>query len=315
MKQAKFKDKLKYYEQKYFTHDLPIPFKGDLVIYPVMVPDYYKFYACIECFKLNKNLDIEGVPMSHLKYLFYRMQKDEHGGTLLFQFIQLLELIFHIKNGIRCPKCKEFYSYEQVSRDLDKLEKKMKDENITDTESQNQILGQYYTQLRHCEKCNCQKEDVIRYTDTKEKIALFINDVEISPKEYEELKSIVLYWNIPDWDDDYINPDLKKELDEVARLKNPNMVQPSLEKQECCIVASSSYTFETVKQLTIRKLVLLLRTVDTKLHYVAYRQGEMSGLVRFKGEIDHWIYSDDHKDKFKDIMTMDQLKNKLKDVT
>ena len=29
----------------------------------------------------------------------------------------------------------------------------------------------------------------------------------------------------------------------------------------------------------------------------------------------HWIYGSDNKDKFSDIMTMDALKDKLKDVT
>ena len=140
MKKSQFKDKLKYYEQKYFTHDLPIPFKENLIIYPVMVPDYYKFYACIDCFKLNKNLEIEGVSMSHLKYLFYKMKKDENGSNLLFQFIQLIELIFHIKNGIRCPKCQDFYSYDNVAKDLDTLEQKFKEEKITSTDQQNKIL-------------------------------------------------------------------------------------------------------------------------------------------------------------------------------
>ena len=38
-------------------------------------------------------------------------------------------------------------------------------------------------------------------------------------------------------------------------------------------------------------------------------------MVKFKGEISHWIYGNDHKNKFEDIMTMDALKDKLKDVT
>ena len=38
-------------------------------------------------------------------------------------------------------------------------------------------------------------------------------------------------------------------------------------------------------------------------------------MVKFKGELSHWIYSSDKKDKFSDIMTMDSLKDKLKDVT
>ena len=41
--QAEFASKLKYYEQNYFSNDEPVPFVGDLKIYPVTVKDYYKF--------------------------------------------------------------------------------------------------------------------------------------------------------------------------------------------------------------------------------------------------------------------------------
>ena len=41
----------------------------------------------------------------------------------------------------------------------------------------------------------------------------------------------------------------------------------------------------------------------------------MKLMVKFKGELTHWIYGSDNKNKFSDIMTMDALKDKLKDVT
>ena len=93
-------------------------------------------------------------------------------------------------------------------------------------------------------------------------------------------------------------------------------MQPSLEKQMSCIIsACGSYTYESLQEISIRKLVLLLRTIDARLHYFAYRQAEASGFVSFKNELTHWIYGVDKTDKFADIMTMDALRNKLKDVT
>jgi hypothetical protein len=133
----------------------------------------------------------------------------------------------------------------------------------------------------------------------------------INSSEYDILRNIVLYYNIPDYDDEYIDPELKAELEEAARLRNPNQVQPSLEKQEACILTNSAYTFETIKDLTIRKMVLLLRTIDAKLHYMAYRQGELSGMVKFNKEIDHWIYSNNKPNKFDSIVSLDSLKDKI----
>lgn len=38
-------------------------------------------------------------------------------------------------------------------------------------------------------------------------------------------------------------------------------------------------------------------------------------MVTFKNDIQHWIYSNDEHDLSKDIMTLDSLKDKLKQVT
>ena len=80
-----------------------------------------------------------------------------------------------------------------------------------------------------------------------------------------------------------------------------------------CIVASTGYTFEDLKKMTVRKFVLLLRVVDSKLNYQITKTASMSGLVTFKGEIEHWIYtkSDVRKNRFKDIMTVDQISQKI----
>lgn len=116
----KFEDKLSIYEQNYFTYDKPIPFKADLYIHPAKVKDYYKFYNLISCFTMDKNDDPsgEGLSMTDLQYMFYLMKQD---NSLVFkdQFIGLLELVFHLDNGLFCdnPECehkKEIISYQEI---------------------------------------------------------------------------------------------------------------------------------------------------------------------------------------------------------
>ena len=111
-----------------------------------------------------------------------------------------------------------------------------------------------------------------------------------------------------------LDPELEAELQEAARLENPNATSPSLEKQESCLVASTSYKYSELKELSIRKLVLLLRTVDKKLHYFTYRQAEASGMVSFKSELPHWIYGSDKRDKFERLQTLDSFKEKMAQV-
>jgi hypothetical protein len=59
---------------------------------------------------------------------------------------------------------------------------------------------------------------------------------------------------------------------------------------------------------------MLLRTVDAKIHYQVYRNAEASGMVKFKGEIAHWIYASDKKSKLDKVQSFDSLKDKLSGV-
>lgn len=283
---------MKFYEQKYFTHDEPVPFKKHLKIYPAIVREYYDFYFNILCFKMNKNEDPEGVSMSHLGYLLHKLDDEQTGAQTRVQLINLLEMIFHIKNGLKCPKCGNLITFDEINSEIEKIN------TISDKTTKEVFLQKYIEEITFCMKCTEESDQlenkrdesfeqkkekypvryqVIEYSKEQGSKKLFVDGVEINTNDYDLLRNIVLYYNIPDYDDEYINPELKAELEEVARLKNPNNVQPSLEKQESCIVSTGVYTYETIKDITIRKMVILLRTIDARLHYFAYRQGELSG--------------------------------------
>jgi hypothetical protein len=51
-------EKLDFYEQVYFSLDKPIPFKGGLMTHPVLVEDYYNFYASFPCLTMDKNTKV-----------------------------------------------------------------------------------------------------------------------------------------------------------------------------------------------------------------------------------------------------------------
>ena len=328
MAEINFEDKIKFLEQKYFTHDLPIPFKRNLKIYPVLVKDYYNFYSLISCFTLDKNADIKakGVKMTHLGYIFHLIEQEGEKHHLINQFFSLLSLVFKEENTLICsnPDCDEGeLTFEQIWEDLEKYEKEEK-KKLKDITDEKELLAklkrlqmEYLQKIEICPICGSRKREKINIMEEKGTKHLYIGHTEITNKDFDELRKIVCYQNIPDFDDDYIDPDLKKDLEEVARLKNPNNVQPTLEKQESCIVSSSPYKFSELQELSIRRFVLLLRTIDTKLHYFAYRQAEASGMVSFKGELDHWIYSNtDHKkNKFKDLLSVDAIKEKFSAAT
>lgn len=271
------KMKLEYYEQFYFSLDEPIPFKKGLKIYPVMVKDYYKFYSLIPCFTFDKNQTMEGISMSNLSYAFKLMEDKETGRSFISRFIALLELIFHIQDGLYCDNenCEDYnkkkiYYYDENY--YNKIQAILDSEEKTDEERADALF-----KMRVCPKCGKPMRGVFSIKEQDNKKSLSVYDIEIMPKEFDEIKEIVCYQNMPDYNDDYIDPKLKAELEAKAKLENPNAVSPTLEKQLICISISSPYTIDMLKEITIRKMVLMLRTIDAKAHYFCYKQGEMSG--------------------------------------
>lgn len=65
-------DYLQPLEYEYFREDKPVPFCG-LTVYPIKVRDFEIFSNCTTCLTLNKNEDPNGVAMSHLDYLFSKL--------------------------------------------------------------------------------------------------------------------------------------------------------------------------------------------------------------------------------------------------
>ena len=275
-KPNKIKDNLEMYEQVYFTHDEPVPLKGHLKVYPVLVKDYNLFYSCIDIFTINKNEDPNGITMSNLDYFIYLMQPEQPNSEMFTRkAINMFELIFHIKNGIKCECDKDndtYISYEDIYKFIAEKEQNAQGE------LSNEDIMKYFYEIKKCPKCGKIRDDLIKFNDLPNgKKDLIVDGVEIDKTTFDELRTLVCYYNMPDYDDEYVDPELEAELQEAARLENPNATSPSLEKQESCLVASTSYKYSELKELSIRKLVLLLRTVDKKLHYFTYRQAEASG--------------------------------------
>ena len=191
------KDKIDLYQQIYFTHDEPIPFKGDLLIYPVLVKDYYQFYSLIDIFTVEKNEDKTGIgiSMTNLDYLIHMTKSDFPDHEIVVRkIIAMFELIFHIKNGIICNCDKNhdtFMTFEDLYNMYYEREKELKSEN-PDIDSQT-LLAELFT-LRKCPKCGRDRDDIIRYNKISEtKRSLMVGTVEITDDDYDLLRKIVCY--------------------------------------------------------------------------------------------------------------------------
>jgi len=136
-------------EQDYFFWDLPVPFGEKLKIYPVNVRKYDQFMDAVSCFLLDKkqfspNAKPEEIKkqlkMTDLEYLLSKMESPEW----MMRFITLIQMIFHVENGMKCPHCGRVMSYQaykeaatKMFQELLKEAERKKNEEIAKTEMVN----------------------------------------------------------------------------------------------------------------------------------------------------------------------------------
>ena len=122
-----------------------------------------------------------------------------------------------------------------------------------------------------------------------------ISGIKISPKQFDEIKKIIMYQNFIHYDDEYINPELKKAMDEVDKLKNQNYESPSTERKMAIITAHTGLPKREQQQMTYRSYSLLFEEVCGEVEFTTVRP--IALLCGGKNEIDHWIFKK-HKNKF-----------------
>lgn len=327
--------KITVYEQAYFQTDDPVPFKGGLKVYPVMARDYYKFYSTLGCLTQDKTVkkvkytdengiekekevaNPEGIAMSYMNYLIKQMEDEKIGGFVTSQVIRIFELCLHEKNRLYCPKCGKKIEDEEIAKKLLELDKEIADlgEEVSDQDKQLKKL-QMIQSLSVCE-CGEQMREVYSIRNENGQKNLAIKDVILTNKDLEELTAIITHYNILDYDGDkYIDPNLKKDLELKKQLESKNYTSPSLEKQLVGVSISSPYHIEELKEkVTLRKLALMLKMIDSQRTYYAQIQGQMSGMVEFKTPPLHWLYGNDKKDMSKEIMSLNDVQKKFAAVT
>lgn len=143
----------------------------------------------------------------------------------------------------------------------------------------------------------------------KKKISILAPDdsFEITGKQFDDIKRIILYQNIPHYDDTYIDPDLKKMMGEVDRLKSQGISTPSLERRMAIITSHCGIDKQTLMQYTMRSLQLLFEECAGEVEFTTLRP-----IMLYAGkakELEHWIYKK-KKDRLDGYITSVESYNK-----
>lgn len=117
----------------------------------------------------------------------------------------------------------------------------------------------------------------------------------ITSEDFDEIKRIILFQNVLDYTDEYIDPDVKRATDEYYRLKNKG-IRVSLEHKIICVQMRTGMTTEAIGDLTIRNFQQLFDVIAEESDYNSLRIAEANG-AKFKTPVTHWAYKE-RKDKY-----------------
>lgn len=143
----------------------------------------------------------------------------------------------------------------------------------------------------------------------KQKLSIVAPDdsFEITGKQFDDIKRIILYQNVPHYDDTYIDPDLKKMMGEVDRLKSQGISTPNLERRMAIITAHCGIDKKTLMQYTMRSLQLLFEECAGEVEFTTSRP-----IMLYAGkakDFEHWIYKK-KKDRLDGYITSVESYNK-----
>lgn len=132
--------------------------------------------------------------------------------------------------------------------------------------------------------------------DDKNKISLINNVTKqaINGKQFDDIKRIILYQNLLHYDDEYIDPDLKKAIEETNKLRAANIVPPSLERRISIITSHCGVVKREQLVMTMRSHQSLFDECNGEVEYTTTRP---IALYAGKAKDVEWMYKA-KKDKY-----------------
>lgn len=256
--------KIEDFIQQYTTLDEPIPYK-ELKIYPVKVKDIFKFLSSCDILTIDKNKipDIKVIQMSYLQFIFEIMSGEKEWAD---KFLNIISVCFNLDED------KEWF--------VENFDKGV-------------LLQQQLSEDKYL--CFFNGWD-IKFFIKENRVSLYLKDIEITSKEFDEIKRLIMYQNIVGYDDSYVDPDVKKIQDEYYRLKNKSVIHPTIEKQMSVISSENGMSKSEMLDMTYREFTMLFNTIVDKIDYQINKRADLQD-KKFEKPIPHWIF-EQGKNKF-----------------
>lgn len=284
---------ISYENENRLAFDKPLIYK-DLLLYPATL-SYYSIFTiadeCLDVFRLNeKNKKFLRLP--YLEYMYEKSLVDEGFKDKWSMLICILSIVLGEKQPF------------DIVREKGKIYIKVyqRSENY-------ELLNKEYTILRtnflaqHKEKKATEAEI--------SKIAKKLQDIQdkmytytmIGSEEFEEMRHLIMLQND-------IKPqhyDIKTEAflyKMKQKLRQSKKKDSGVDFEDLVTIVSCALhkSQQEMANLTIRRFNRYLNIIMNKDDYYMYKQLELSGMIKMKTDLPHWISHYEPKGKFDDIL-------------
>lgn len=162
------------------------------------------------------------------------------------------------------------------------------------------------------------KEKNIAISQSNGKSVIAILDEEdsiksiITSKEMEEIKKIILKQNIYNYNDRYISPDIKKEIEAYNKIRYKGVVQPNFEKEKVFVMSKSGMSEDALNKMYYRTFSLMFRMMVDNDIYFANKMIESSPKYDVKEGSMHPLFAKEDDGISSAFTSSDKLKDKIK---
>lgn len=171
-------------------------------------------------------------------------------------------------------------------------------------------LSQYYIYALQLLDLCCKDAEL---SINKENGRIRLNNVEITPQIFDDLRRIIIVQNDIDFDiDEFISYSTEQKLQQAQKSMSRDDAKANIEDYVDSLVIAMNTTEERIMEMSIRKFWRYIKRYQLHEGYTIAKTGECSGFVSFKEPIRHWMISLDENDKYKDLKTDENsLKRKI----
>lgn len=271
--------------------DKPLEYKT-LSLYPAKLFYYSIFSSADECLDVSR-LDERDLRLMRLPYLEYMYEKsliNEDFKNRWNMLICILSIVLQEQSfDIIRENGRLYLKVYQRSKDYELLNKQYK-------ALQDKIIEEY----SESKKIDDIKEYATKMEEIKDKM---FNIITISSEEFNEMRQLIMLQN--DIKPQHFNAETEKLLYEMKiKLKSTRKDNSYTTMEDLITIVSYSMHIsnEEMENLTIRRFNRYLDIALSKDDYYMYKSLELSGAIKMKSEIPHWIKHYEPKGKFDDVL-------------